>query len=372
MALPIKPAAVQPVFQAPGLAQELLFSTMVVYGPTGSRKTTQIGEFAKYIYETTGKQTRLISVDGGGYGTIQNYINAGIIVPWRLVEEENVKAAIIKASRGAWPKELRNGLRSSSLIVEPNQAGRKAALKDVGAYAVEGWTSISKTVIRDAVRKGQKISEDVVGQFGETLDGEVIDQEEVRKRKASGADMEGVELFGAPARAHYGFVQNFIQDVIRNFSALPVDRVLYTALEGKGEDKFTKDVSYGPDTAGSALTASIPAFVGDCLHFEDYKKEAGTDPANPSQKLVELGVRAWFQSHPDSNAANKAMWPAKTRVASDMVEEFRRQMGPAGYFDLKQKSLGDYLRVQDELLAKGTERLKAWKEALDKKRGEKV
>lgn len=367
--IPIKTASLAPASPspscAPGLAQDLLFTTMAIYGPTGSRKTTQIGEFAKYVYETTGKKTRLISADQGGHGVIQAHINAGIIELWRLVEEENPKAAIIKASRGCFPKELKNGLRSSAIIIEPIQGNRKAVLKDVGAYAVEGWASICKLIIRDTVSKGQKISEDVVGLFAENMLGEVLDQEEVRKRRTSG-NLDGFVQMGAPAKAHYGFVQNFLGDVIRNFSSLPVDRILYTSLEGKGEDRLTKVLQYGPDTAGSAMTAAVPALVGDCLHFEDYSKEAGVDPNNPKQKLVELGVRAWFQAHPD--ATTGAIWPAKTRVAAESVAEFRKIMGPSGYFDLAKHSLGDYLRVQDELLSRSTDSLRAWKTAADERR----
>lgn len=362
MALPIRQL---PSVLAPGLATDLLFTTAVIYGPTGTRKTTQIGQFAKYIYETTGKKTRLFSADQGGWGPIQSYINAGIIDAWRVVEETNPKVAIIKASKGAWPKELKNGLRASSILIEPNSGSRREALKDVGAYAVEGWSSIAKLLMRDTIAKGQKISEEVVGLLGESMDGEMFDQAEVQVKRAKG-DMDGVELFGAPGRSHYGFVQNILGDMIRNFSALPVERVLYTALEGKGEDRLTKVLQYGPEVAGSALTASIPAYVGDCLHFEDYTKEVGVDPQNPSQKLVEPGVRAWFQAHPDSQT--KVMWPAKTRVGEGSVEEFKKLMGPSGYFDLKTKGLGDYLRVQDELLKKSTESLRAWKLEMDERR----
>lgn len=55
-----------PLVVDPALVGEMLHNTLVCYGPTGSRKTSQIGEFAKYIYEKTGKVTRLVSTDGGG------------------------------------------------------------------------------------------------------------------------------------------------------------------------------------------------------------------------------------------------------------------------------------------------------------------
>lgn len=330
-------------------AAALLFSTMILYGPTGSRKTSQLGEFAKYIYEKTGKSTRLISMDGGGWGPVQDLINVGIIDAWRIVEEENPKVAIIKASRGLWPDKIVNGLRVGK-ATEPAPSNRKVALKDVGAYAIEGLTSIAAALMRDMVSKGQKSSEDVVSKFTE------VD-----------TDLGAPEQFGAPSRSHYGFAQNLILDIIRNFSALPVERVAYTALEGKGEDKISKALTYGPQVAGQALTAAIPQYVGDCLHFEDFMLEKGVDPNNSKQKLQELNVRAWFNAHPDTQTG--VLWPAKARIVPARVEEFRKLMGENGYFILgKDANLYTYLKAQDEMLRSSSEELVRWKRELDESR----
>ncbi len=332
---------------------ETLHNTMVLYGPTGTRKTTQIGEFAKYIYQKTGKRTRLISADGGGWGPIQNLINAGIIEPWRVVEENNPKVAIIKASKGAWPDKLVNGLRASKFITQPtNPEQRKEQLKDVGAYAVEGWASIAALLMSDLVAKGQKISEDVVGKFTETTE-------------------YGDETFGAPGRSHYGWVQNFILTMIRNFSSLPVERVLYTSLEGKGEDQLSKVLQYGPLVSGKAITAAIPTYVGDCLHFEDFTEDSGVDPLNPKQKLVEGKVRVWFTQHPDSSTGTT--WPAKPRIVGDKYQEFKKRMGSNGYFVLSDSThLGTYLALQDEILETASDAARKWKAEVDKKRLESL
>lgn len=352
MALPIPPFKSTPqvvnnspaLVVNPDLVMEMLFSTLVIYGPTGTRKTTQIGELAKYVYEKTGKKTRLLTADGGGYGPIQDLVNVGIIDVWRVTEEQNIKVAIIKASKGAWPDKIVNGLRASSTIKEILPNDRARAFKDIGAYAVEGFTSIAQAVMGDAVSKGDKISQDIVGKFTETTE-------------------YGSETFGAPSPSHYGWTQRYILDMIRNFSALPLERVMYTALEGKGEDKLTKALQYGPAVAGQAITASIPQYVGDCLHFEDYVKDLGKDPTNDKQKLVGPGVRGWFVQHPDS--ITNVMWPAKARLVPSKVQAFKDRMGAQGYFDLDNFNLGDYLRVQDEMLASSTDEIKAWKERID-------
>lgn len=337
----------------PSLASELLNNTMILYGPTGSRKTTQIGEYAKYIYERTGKTTRLVTCDGGGYSPIQDLVNAGIIIPWRINEEKNPKVALVKASRGAWPDAIHNGLRASKLITEPGYLDRGAYMEknNVGAYAIESWASIGQLIISDLVSRGQKISEDIVGSFTETTE-------------------YGSESFGAPAKSHFGFVQNFILGLIRNFSSIPVERVLYTSIEGKGEDRLTKQLQYGPQVAGNAITASVPTYVGDCLHFEDFTEDIGPDPLNPSQKLVESKVRVWFTQHPD--LTTKVMWPAKPRVVGAKYSEFRDRMGKNGYFVLgKDSNLGTYLRLQDDILTSSSDAARAWKADIDSKRKER-
>ncbi len=330
-----------PSVMNPEVVGEMLFNTMVLYGPTGSRKTSQIRDFARYVYEKTGKKTRLLTTDGGGYGTAQDYINAGIIDVWRLVEEKSPLTALTHASRGVWPARLINGIRQ-----EDSYLRGKDSLQDVGAYAVEGWFSISQLLMGDLVGQGRKINEDVVSKWTE---------------KSPAGDVS----YGAPSRGHYGFVQRFLLDMIRDFSALSLERVLYTSLEGKGEDKLTKALTYGPATAGGAITAAIPQYVGDCIHFEDFQVDKGTDK-DSGLKLKDTQVRAWFTSHPDPQTG--VMWPAKCRIIPSKVEEFKKLMGESGYFNLNQKGLYEYLSAQDSLLTAGTQEIIEWKAKVDEAR----
>lgn len=336
-----------PLVADPTLVAEMLFNTMVLYGPTGTRKTSQIGAFAKYIYAKTGKQTRLISADGGGWAPIQDLINAGIIEAWRVTDEVDILSAIRAAGAGAWPKLHKNGIRIPGPVVKP--ADKHLALKDVGGYAVEGFYSIASAVMGDTVDKGRKINEDVVSKFGEKGD-------------------FGEYSFGAPSRGHYGFAQRFILDMIKGFTGLPVDRTLFTSLEGKGEDKLSKQTVYGPATAGGAITATVPQFVGDCLHFEDFLVDAGKDPQNEKQTLKELRIRAWFQQHPDT--ATGVMWPAKCRLVPSKITEFRKIMGEQGYFDLNNLTIKEYLQAQDDMLSSSSNEAREWKAQVDAARKE--
>src|ERR1700678_1774529 len=55
-----------------------------LYGSTGTYKTTAIAHFSRYIAETTGKATLLLSADGGGWTPCDEEIAVEMIRPYRL------------------------------------------------------------------------------------------------------------------------------------------------------------------------------------------------------------------------------------------------------------------------------------------------
>lgn len=302
-------------------------NSLLVYGETGTFKTSNVGRFARYIYEKTGKPTRLISGDGGGWLPVQAEIDAGIIDALRVVEADQPLSLLRKLSQGYWP------VNDRLVLTDPTE---------IGGYAVETLTSLPTLVLRSLVRSGRKISEEVMGRFDEKIE---VDGKST------------VETFGAPAKSHYGFVQNFTLDLITNFGALPVDRVLFTALEGKGGDDITQQTVYGPATVGKAITDRLPAMVGDLLHF--YAVPASTGRAE---------VRCYMDKHPDTQT--KIMWPAKPRLQAGQLEAFEARW-PERYFTLTPDSgIEQYLRFQDEVLSTETQAAKDWKASIDAARGQ--
>lgn len=291
-------------------------SSILCYGSTGTRKTTNVGHFAKYVWETTSHPVRLVSADAGGWEAIQPYIDAGIVIPYRLFNNGTLLEQIRLLMKGHWPEGEK---------FVPNT-------QSVGAYAVEGLTSISMLVLRHLVSKGQKISEDIVGTF-----------------------REGNEVFGAAGRSHYGFAQQFILDLVQAFSTLPTSskRVLFTAHEGKGQDQYTRQTIYGPAAVGQAVTDRIPFFVSDLLHFETHVIDA---------KKNQTTVRAYLRSHADSDLQS-ILWPAKVRMPFDLVSEFEKRW-PEGFIDLSKETLYDYLKFMDSVRAKSTDSIQQWKESL--------
>jgi hypothetical protein len=274
----------------------------LVYGATGTHKTTAVGHFARYIHETTGKRTRLIASDAN-VEPIQDYIDDGIIEPIFLVESPDLLGIAIQLCRGFWPDET-------------GKLQRHLGINDVGAYAWEGITSTAQLFMSHLAQKGQKIQEDVVGQFSEA----------------------GVK-FGANPRSHYGFVPQQIYMMLTDLGSLPVERVLVTAHEGKGQDDFSKQLVYGPAAVGTAATNRIPPYVGDLFHFDS------VEVGNATAKSIE--TRAYFRPHPDPQT--KVLWPAKTRLRPRAVEAVQAQW-PEGFIKLELGSgIDEYFRLQDSL-----------------------
>ena len=130
----------------------------LIYGDSGSTKTSQIVFLAKYIYETTGKITRMITADGGGYKPVEDsgLIEAGVIEILDFTDRVRypyVLATLRRLARGQWPKiyvdtdgKRKRGLREA----EPDD------WKKVGAYAIDGIAGICDIVISNVSNRQEK------------------------------------------------------------------------------------------------------------------------------------------------------------------------------------------------------------------------
>lgn len=283
----------------------------LLYGASGLYKTTNIGRFARYIHETTGKRTRLVTAEGGNLEPVMGEIDDGILQVAYVSEHPDLLGILRALSRGRWPEEVAGKLRFGAVNLE-----------GVGAYAVEGVTTISLLMLRHLANTGRKINEEVVGQFSEGA--EVgLDPKEYK--------------FAAPARSHYGFVQTGILSLVTDFTSLPVGRVLFTAHEGKGQDDFSKQLVYGPASVGKANTSLLPAYVGDLFHVDVEDQAGGKEPK----------VYAYYKPHPDPQT--RVMWPAKARIQYQHVGRFEKRF-PGGKIELTtEQGIDSFFRFQDEL-----------------------
>lgn len=281
-------------------------STMLCYGASGEGKTALIGQLADYVHTTTGKITRLISADGGGWDPLSLHIARGIIDPIHLTDGLSALRALCRGE-GDWISQK----------------------EDVGAYAFEGLTSFAD-LIMSAV-KGRRLGQDPAFSFE-----------------------EGGERFFGLNQVYYGFAQEEIKSLVTRTQSLPVNYVLWTALETKGKDEQGSPV-YGPQVAGKATVARAPQWFSDTIHLESYLLDGGIDITTKAKKVIRKRY-AWFESHPEITTG--ILYPAKARVPLSLYSELKRVF-PGGFFvnDATQ-GLANYLITQQSLITTALATLK--------------
>lgn len=311
----------------------------MIYGPSGSYKTTNVGFFAKYIYEAYGKKTLMITADGGGWQPIQPLIDLGVIEIYNLINHLSPTTAMARLVEGYWPTLDNKG------VMKKTADWRKIDhdAEGIGAYSFEGATSWSDLIMRSLAKKGPTMGEKASFQFVE---------EPNSKNKFYGLN-----------RAYYGFAQSRLHDYILAASALPVERVLWTAHEADATDDG--EAITGPALAGKAATPKVPSWVGECIHFQQYvvelKEVKGAKSDRVKQKVI--GTRGYFVNHPDyiTNRTHRC----KPRIPSAQIPALMKEY-PEGYFPLSiDAGLDTFLRTEDRLIKLETASLSDWKKTAD-------
>src|SRR6266851_4108904 len=110
----------------------------LVFGRTGSTKTSQVGHLAEYIEEKYGQKTRLLSADPGGWMPINHLVDAGVVEPFHLtLMNKYPLETITRIAQGYWPE---NPADPNSKLLKPAEQKNVA---DIGAVAFEGMSSFS-------------------------------------------------------------------------------------------------------------------------------------------------------------------------------------------------------------------------------------
>lgn len=316
----------------------------VLYGASKTFKTWNFGLLAKYIYEKTGKPSLLITADGGGYKPIQKFVDAEIIIPLSITNDPSRLSLMRKIVEGYWPDNIDNeGIRQGKTMtkVSPNM---------VGGYLFEGITSIAESI--HSLYRGKKTG--MAAAFTENVQSDLVD--------STGKPMTNVTVGGLSLDS-YGLVQGEMKYLL-NFSwTLPAEFIWWSGHEASAEDDITRKVVRGVALVGQAATPRIGKDIGYMVHT--YKMETGEILVN-GKKEKTYETRYYFQSHPD-NLLQNVFWEASSRLAGDQIPELLEKY-KGGYFVPSYTSgLDEYLRTEDNLVAKGTNDVLAWKEAIDNK-----
>jgi hypothetical protein len=272
----------------------------LLYGPINSTKTTSLGRIARYIFNRYGLTSRLISADNE-YDTLENEIDEGIIEPFAVLNVPNPFPTLTKLSKGLWPTAVKRG----TVTVIEMQPTPPEKMAKIGAYLIEGTTTIGELLREDHIRKARVLGQDVVGKFEE----------------------DGI-VYAKAAQSHYGHVQDFVtMNLIPIFSMLPVRWVWWTGHEYTGEDEATGQMRLGPGVVGKAATMVTTRKLGNTFHMTLTEATALISGKN----VRTLEPRAYFQSHP--SGIGQIMWPAGVKLPVDWVAEWRARY-PEGYIPL--------------------------------------
>lgn len=323
--------------------------TVMIYGESGSTKTSQAMFVAKYVYEKYGLLTEWISSDGGGWKPVedQGMIDLGVVMALDITGRAHILADTRKLMKGWWPQIMRNerGQRVRRMAPRtPEDAAR------IGLLVVEGATSLSEAFKLHISKTGSGMG----------------------SQDRPWVYTEDDETFGGISKSHYGAIQQTIYELIMmgrslnqttdaNAVRFPnLKMVVWTALVGKGEAKNSV-TKYGPQVAGTAVTTSCPQWLGDCLHlhkFSNVTVEEGTNIQSVQNNPV-----AFFLEHPDPETGIPYL--AKPRVAPGSYPALLR-VYPGGYVKLETNAgIDQYLYTLDKLKDSAKKTTVAWKEKTD-------
>jgi hypothetical protein len=267
-----------------------------IYGKSGATKTTNVGRMAEYIHDKYGEKTRLVTADPGGWQSIEHLVEAGIVEAYQLTQSHKFPLeSMMRLSQGWWPDA--NGK------LAPN------SMTGIGGFAFEGMSTFSTMIMSNLVGR-----QDI--HIPDTPKESFVKDEELR--------------WGFSGRAHFGFIQQRIYEIVATSNHLPVHKVLWTAHETDAQDA-TKKAIYGPYIIGAAMTGLCGAWFGAMLHlFSTPRQVTIDDPVDKTKKVsvVRRVPMMYLREHIDPDDPYKVPYLAKPRGPYTMWADWPDVMPP--------------------------------------------
>lgn len=281
--------------------------SILLYGRTGSGKSSQIGELTEHVKRTYNKHTRLYTSDRGGTDPIRPHADLGLV---EIVERGTTDPFVF------WNKAVRGYVRDAQGKWVPGKND------NIGLFAFEGLTPFGDDIMAAMIKKaaeGVSIGGGANISFAATGDGESV--------KISGSNM-----------AMYGVAQARITEEVWESFRLPGEYILWTASVSKEEDPNATGKVLGPAVVGKALTTEVPRWFNLSFRIDVLP----ATQAKPKRHTLYLG------NSTDVNAGNVASL-GNTRVPLG-GPEVPNQIEPA--------SIVKAILLIDEATAKATEAIK--------------
>lgn len=255
--------------------------TIALYSDSGSGKTTQAGEYAKWVKKHTGKKACLFSSDLGGYDSIDHLVGIGVVDPIVFDPE--------KDDPWSWINSAVEG--------GPTKGG------DYGLYIFDSGTSMAEQLLSSCAK---------LSASGEDIGGRPAPKFVINKGKSADKQIK----IGSNVDSHYLTVQGVMRDNIWRSTWLSKSAdVLWTFGLYRGESQFETPI-YGPQVAGKALTPLMPKWF---KYTFPLVKEVISGAA-PKHRLL-------LQSQPDANGL--ATYYANARYPLGAVTPLPLDLNPA-------------------------------------------
>jgi hypothetical protein len=296
--------------------------SVMLYGVSGSTKTSQVYHMAKWILKNNpGKKIRMIASDGGGWAPFQDsgMVERGEVEIFDFSYREYALSDWRKLNQGYWPRETASGAeyfkKDNNCKVTP-----------------EEWSGIAGVIIEGLASSGEALKTHCSNQT------EGVGFKESWRYEEEGETIVGLQM------GHYDLIQKELYSGhMKGFNNMPVPWLIYTSLLGKGTDKKNGETVFGPQVVGNAATPQAPAWFMDCLHLDKQTYE------NKSGERVE-GMVAWFERHEDSVGP----YLCKARVMPESYPKLKEYF-PHGFVPLGfKRGIVDYFLVLDKLRKDGT------------------
>jgi hypothetical protein len=233
--------------EANGMADAYRGRTIALYAESGRGKTTQAGEYAKFVRRSRGQTSVLFTSDLGGYDSVLPLVRKNVIRPVELEPEADPWIWIDNAVNGS---QLREG---------------------DGCAIFDSGTSMSEALLTACKKSDFQIGQQRTQKFNVT----------------KGTQALNVALNN---EAHYGVVQGFMLDAIWKSTWLTrkgID-VIWTFSVHRGEEQDRTPI-LGPKLAGKALTAAIPKWFKYTFLLDTRPVEGG-HPVHVLYTTVQPGL----------------------------------------------------------------------------------
>lgn len=268
---------------------------ILLYGPSGTCKTSLLGTFLTGMHRANGKRARMYNVDGG-VDTIRYQVDNGTLDIAEMLHRAFPFECLVDASQGAWPEDISDPTSNmipafliryiaecapckkrlydqdkpcvsthvmcdgckAQIAVRPRRAfNPKNDLSKVGAILYEGVTGFSERLLDNQAERsarGDKIGGDIAVRF-----------------KDGNVDV------GSNTQSSYSVAQRRVKSAIEASRLLPVDYVIWTAHKDRGTDDMKRVPVYGPKLAGHAATDDAPRWFGQCFSVCNWPVSKGVE-----------------------------------------------------------------------------------------------